>query len=60
MENDRVISGIEMVPVISPAAGAQVNLDAACAKLPSVEEDERVAKIRPQTVTPRPAVNDLQ
>jgi hypothetical protein len=60
MENDRVIRGIEMVTVISPAAGAEVDLDATGAKLTSVEEDERVAKIRPQTVTPGAAVNDLQ
>jgi hypothetical protein len=60
MENDRVIGGIEMVPVICPAAGAQVNLDAAGAELASVEEDERVAKIRPETVTPGTTVNDLE
>jgi len=60
MEDNRVIRGIEMVAVISPAAGAQVDLDAAGTKLSSVEENERVAKIRPETVTPRPAVNDLQ
>jgi hypothetical protein len=60
MENDRVIGGIEVVPMIGPAAGPQVNLDAAGAKLTSVEEDERVAKIGPETVTPRPTVNDLQ
>src|SRR5688500_173611 len=60
MEHDRVIRGIEVVPVIAPAPGAQVDLDAAGAKLPSVKKDERVAKIRPETVTPRAAVNDLQ
>ena len=60
MKNDRVIRGIEVVPVIDPAAGAQVDLDAASTKLSSIEEDERVAKIRPQTVTPGAAVNDLQ
>jgi hypothetical protein len=49
-----------MVPVIRPAAGAQVNLDAAGAELASVEEDERVAKIRPETVTPGTTVNDLE
>lgn len=60
MENDRVIRGIEVVSMIGPAAGPQVNLDAAGAKLTSVEEDERITKIRTETVTPRPAVNDLQ
>jgi hypothetical protein len=60
MEDDRVIRGIEMVPVIPPAAGAQVDLDAACAKLPSIDENERVSEIGPETVTPGTAVNDLQ
>ena len=60
MEHDRVIRGIEVVPVIAPAPGAQVDLDAAGAKLPSVKKNERVAKIGPETVTPRAAVNDLQ
>jgi hypothetical protein len=59
MKNDCVIGRIEMVPVIVPAAGTQVDLDAAGAKLTSIEEDERVAKIGPETVTPGPAVNDL-
>ena len=58
MKNDRVIRRIEMVPVISPAACAQVDLDAAGAKLASVEEDQRIAKIRPETVTPGAAVDD--
>jgi hypothetical protein len=60
MEDDGVIRRIEMVAVIAPATGAQVNLDAAGAELASVEEDERVAKIRPETVTPGTTVNDLE
>jgi hypothetical protein len=60
VENDSVIRGIEMVPVIAPAAGAQVDLDASSAKLSSIEEDQRVAKIGPQTVTPSSAVNDFE
>jgi hypothetical protein len=60
VENDGVIRGIEVMPVIAPAAGAQVDLDAAGAKLASVEENERVSKIGPETVTPRSTVNDLQ
>jgi len=59
MEHDRVVRGIEMVPMIAPATGAQVDLDAAGAELPSVEENERVPKIGPETVTPRSAMNDL-
>ena len=60
MKNDCVIGRIEMVPVIVPAAGTQVDLDAAGAKLASDKEDERVTKIRSETVTPGTAVNDLQ
>src|SRR5688500_7176838 len=60
MEYDRVIRGIEMMPVIVPAAGPQMDLDAAGAQLTTVEEDERVAKIGSQTVAPGAAVNDLQ
>ncbi len=60
MEDDRVIRGIEMVPMIAPAAGAQVDLDAAGAKLSAIEEDERVAKIGPETVAPGPAMHDLE
>jgi hypothetical protein len=59
MEDDGVIRGIEMVPVIAPATGAEVDLDAAGAKLASVKEDERVTKIGSETVTPGTAVNDL-
>jgi hypothetical protein len=60
MKDDRVIRGIEMVPVIAPTAGAEVDLDATGTKLPSVEKNECVAKIGPETVAPRSAVNDLQ
>src|SRR5215212_6928183 len=60
MKDDRVIRGVEMVPVIDPAAGAQVDLDATGAQLASVKENERVAKIRSETVAPGTPVNDLQ
>jgi len=59
MKDDRVIRGIEMVPVIAPTAGADVDLEATSTKLPSVEKNECVTKIGPQAVTPRSAVNDL-
>ena len=60
MEGHRVIRGIEMVAVISPSARAQVDLDAAGAELASVEEDERVAKVWAETVTPGATVDNLQ
>ena len=59
MENDCVVRGIKVVSVISPATGAEVDLNAAGAKLASVEEDECIAKIGPETVAPGAAVNDL-
>jgi hypothetical protein len=46
--------------VIHPTVRAQVNLDAAGAKLATVEQDERVAKIRSVTVTPGSTVDDFQ
>src|SRR5215204_4790357 len=60
VQDDGVIRSIETVSVIVPTAGAEVDLDAACAKLSSVDQDERVAKIWPETVTPRSAVNDFE
>jgi hypothetical protein len=60
MEYDHVIRGIEMVTVLCPTASAQVDLHAASTKLASVEEDERVTKIRPETVALGATVNNLQ
>ena len=60
MEDHGVVRGIEVVPVIAPAPGPQVDLDAAGAQFASGEEDQRIAEIRTETVTPGAAVDDLQ
>ena len=59
VQDDAVVSGIEVVVMIGPAAGAVVDFDAAGAQLAAGEKDQGVAKVRAEAVCPGAAVHDL-
>ena len=50
MQNDIVVAGIPIVPMLPPGVGSEMNFDAAREQAPLTEIDERLLKVRPQSM----------
>ena len=59
LEDDVVIAGIEVMAVLGPAPGAQVQLDAAMLGPAVVDRDDRVAEVWTEAVRPCAEVDDI-
>jgi hypothetical protein len=57
VQHDRVVRGVEVVPVLMPAPRFQMHLHGTASEFPVMEEDQGVREIGAQSVRPRSAVD---